>query len=132
MSYHVTIEGSVRLDPPAGENTRDAINSASRAWKISPNGALLYIPSDSQDATNDPFGELSSIVQELGTNFGIAVSGQTTWVGEDDVSGELRVENGEVYGPVAGASNPALPSAAKPASSAEVAVSPRRYTPWST
>ena len=88
MSYDTRIEGTFVIEPPVADIA--AIGQSLRSWRVSPNGRLLYLPTDSDET--DALGTLHAACKALGAR-GHSVNGSGTWRGEDGEEGSLTVVN---------------------------------------
>jgi len=90
MGYYIEVSGAFNIDPPANTSLLGQADDTTLGWQISPNGRLLYLPTDVQ--LPSPFTQLERVCQLLRSN-GHAVNGCAKWRGEDDAHGTITVEN---------------------------------------
>jgi hypothetical protein len=93
VSYLVTVDGAFTITPPASPDQQAVVAAAERGWRISPNGALLYLPSDEHP---DVFAAIRVLLAEVLPSLGLVAAGAVTWHGEDGAQGEIRIEGGQV------------------------------------
>jgi hypothetical protein len=93
MSYDTHVTGVFALTPSLLPEPGEALSRQLRSWRVSPNGQLLYLPSDADEPC--AIGQLQRACQLL-AEAGIKINGTGTWTSEDESSGALRVADGIV------------------------------------
>ena len=93
VSYGNRIDGVFRVTPPVPAETVEATSTPLHGWRISPNGQILYLPSDADEP--DALGALEHACEVL-KQAGYSVSGDGQWHGEDGAAGAVVVAAGIV------------------------------------
>jgi hypothetical protein len=93
LSYGNRIEGVFLVTPPVPSESVAATSASIRGWRITPNGQILYLPSDTDEP--DALGTLEQACEVL-KQAGYFVNGEGRWHGEDDDAGSVVVAAGIV------------------------------------
>ena len=93
MSYRINVTGAFRISPPADAEQVTRVAQADRGWRVSPNGQLLYLPSEEHP---DPFEAIRYLAERLLPELGLSVEGSVTWIGEDETEGSIQIHANRV------------------------------------